>query len=150
MGMFTSVAHPDTGEEIQFKCGYDMCERYNVGDTVNWYVIDSWPGAGHLLDGVYDGYPNYWVIIKDHIIVAVEEKEEDVSETAMERRWGIEELPRETWSEKVWEEERICKEKAKKENEEFQASIYHLSGRQRLAASLAWPLRKKNEVLINC
>jgi len=42
MGMFTSVAHPNTREEIQFKCGYDMCERYNVGDTVNWYVIDSW------------------------------------------------------------------------------------------------------------
>jgi hypothetical protein len=79
MGMFTSVIHPDTGKEIQFKCGWDDCDTYRVGDTVDWYYAEDTPMCGKLLDNVYNGegltlrdtFTCYWIIIKDHKIHAV-------------------------------------------------------------------------------
>ena len=71
MGMFTSVVHPDDGRELQIKCGTDDCERYHVGDTVNWFIRKERPKSGKLVDGVYQAYDDDFVVIKDHKIVAV-------------------------------------------------------------------------------
>lgn len=83
MGMFTSVFLED-GTEIQFKAGGDDCDQYKVGDTVNWWVDKDHVGSCGLLDGIYAGcsgeirdnvntLKQWWVCIKDHVIVAVAE-----------------------------------------------------------------------------
>lgn len=72
MGMFTTIIHPDDGRELQIKCGWDQCETYKIGDSVKWHVIESCPGQGYLLDGIYSSYSKNgdddWVVIKNHII----------------------------------------------------------------------------------
>jgi hypothetical protein len=59
MGMFTSVAHPETGEEVQFKTGIDDCDWVTLGEEVPWQIWPDMPGRGKLLDGVYWGTDKY-------------------------------------------------------------------------------------------
>lgn len=99
MGMFTSVLHPKDGRELQIKSGFDDCDTYKLGDTVDWFV-SSYPFSGKLFDGVYSSYsdlgPDDWVIIKNHVVVAVEDKELDYDK--LYEKYGIQEPPRDLWS----------------------------------------------------
>jgi hypothetical protein len=73
MGMFSTVLYED--KEIQFKTGYDDCFTYKVGDTIDWVPDPYRPGED--INGIHSGCydvngPDYWVVVKDCVIVAVE------------------------------------------------------------------------------
>lgn len=147
MGMFTSVyvPHPDRrGKEldtenghhwleIQFKTGDDNCDRYHIGDEVDWWVDENHVGRSCLLDGVYEGcsvnardpktqrptsYGDWWVCVKDHEIAEVvpwdrtsdwggeeERMPWHVQRDLLHTKWMIpKEPPRELWTEAAWEQ----------------------------------------------
>lgn len=144
MGMFTSIIHPVDGRELQIKCGYDDCETYHVGDTVNWYVNKSWPKSGKLLDDVYDSYsnngPDCWVVIKDHIVVAVVSSDRDYD--SIKEEYQVKDLPDSEWPDEAWERQRQLEDSTKEKWAEYEKSISHLSGKERFAAIFAYPLRQ--------
>ncbi len=124
MSMYTSVLHPDTGQEIQFKTGRDVCDTYKVGDAVDWCISKSMPERGTLLDDVYIGrcgYPDtqhWWVVIKDHYLHAVLLAEMEVPElvtqngifkggmhrqrAAVYKRYGIVPQSFDSWPIEAW------------------------------------------------
>ena len=108
MGMFTSIIHPDDGRELQIKTGTDQCEWYKVGDTVRYYIDPKLYGMEGLADGVYTSYGDNGsddlVVIKDHVVVAVEPQLDDYKAFPLylqiERytdKWGIKPTPPTAW-----------------------------------------------------
>ena len=76
MGMFTRIKKDN--KVIQVKCGDDLCETYEIGDSVPFYVNPEEYGSASFADGAYDGVgeslndpDTYWVIIKDSKIHSV-------------------------------------------------------------------------------
>jgi len=76
MGMFTTIIHPESGEDIQIKMGHsDNMEVFKIGDR----VVD--------VDGVYEGAGEWdaetreitywWVVIKDSRAIAIEPMSEN-------------------------------------------------------------------------
>lgn len=98
MGMFTSIIHPEDGRELQIKSGIDDCDTYKLGDTVDWF-IGRYPFTGKLFDGVYSSYsdlgPDDWVVIKNHVVLAVEDK--DLDYDMLYEKYSIQEPPRDLW-----------------------------------------------------
>lgn len=141
MGMFTRIIHPKDGRELQIKSGYDDCETYHVGDTVSWYINKSWPRTGKLLDDVYDSYDDDWVVIKDHVVVAVVDREAG-DYNSLRERFEIQDIPDSAWPEEAWIKQREAENRHEKEYSEFLETIKHLSGKERLAAIFSYPIRK--------
>lgn len=105
MGMFTTILHG--GHEYQIKTGFDYCDTYQVGDTVDWKPDDRWPGS-HI-DGVYDdAHCKVWVVIKDRQVVAVEPRTDNVDtdwhadRPVLEAKYGITDPPHDLWPESAW------------------------------------------------
>lgn len=141
MGMFTSIIHPVDGRELQIKCGYDDCDTYHVGDTVDWYINRSYPRSGKLLDDVYQSYDDTWVVIKDHVVAAVLDKDAG-DYYSIKEKFQVKDLPDSEWPEESWIKYRKQQEESKKEWDDYLKSIEHLSGKERFAAILAFPLRR--------
>ena len=77
MGMFTSIRTKDD-KIIQIYCGNDLCETFNVGDTVPFYVNPEEMDSVSFADDAYGGYSEekgdnniYWVIIDKSMVKAV-------------------------------------------------------------------------------
>lgn len=116
MGSYTTVLHE--GVEIQFHTGDgDNYSTYKLGDELPFKIDPTFGGRGHFFDGVYDGhgrrdpvtqrYQHVWVVVKDHRITAlVEQVQLDEEAVPQYQRvleaHGIEEPPREWWSEEAW------------------------------------------------
>lgn len=60
------------------------------------------------------------------------------------KRWQIEiqDLPDSAWPEEAWIKQREVENRHEKEYSEFLETIKHLSGKEKLAAILAYPIRK--------
>ena len=115
MGLYTSVQHPETGKEIQFKCGNDFCAWITLGEPVDWTIRPNEPGTGYLLDGVYwgthgatsDGKGDWvsndvWVVIKDHVLVAIHDMHAPCEAWCL--WYDIDDKPpREWWTKEAWE-----------------------------------------------
>lgn len=139
MGMFTSVYVPYIGAgevEVQFKCGEDMCEKYRVGDMVEWRVDKDYYMQGKLLDDIYDGFSldeeldlsggkiktknvgrHWWVVISDHKIVEVVLKifqGNDDSEYNSDYNYKQYLELKEKWNVKKWDENWWTKEAKEK------------------------------------
>jgi len=142
--MFTTIIHPDDGRELQIKCGEDMCETYRVGDIVPWFVIKDWPESGYLLDDVYSSYSNNgdndWVIIKDHVVLAVESKDESYG--YLYDKYKIQKPARELWSEEAWIKYEEFKAELQKDHDEFEDSIKHLSAKEQAIQFFIRPLTR--------
>jgi hypothetical protein len=166
MGMFTSIIHPVDGRELQIKCGWDMCSTYRVGDNVGQYPSPQEPGGGYLLDDVYHGWGDAFVVIKDGVVAAVVDEEPVKAEVRAARpepsddedpdfvgidecisllraRWGVQDPPRELWSEEAWAAKAEREEQWRKEREEYEQSIAHLDGHARLAAVMGRMLKRR-------
>lgn len=131
MGLYTSVQHPETGNEIQFKTGFDACDWVDFGYPVPWAIFPEYPGEGYLLDDVYWGSHGHvqgvdddwvsddcWVVIKDHVLVAVHDMFAPYG--AWMLWYGIETPPREWWTEEVWA---ANAERARVAEEEYQKDL---------------------------
>jgi len=155
MSCFTSIIHE--GIEHQIKTGDDICDRYKLGDVVDWGISKDYPRQGTLLDGVYRScsYPDaedHWVVIKDHKVHAIfpvekctDECDDDCnhpSESELEKKYGIEQLPDSAWSAKGWKRKWERDAKFDKEREEFEASVAHLPPQERFASYLVRPLMR--------
>lgn len=123
MGMFTS-AIDDRGREFQFKCGWDDCDTYRVGDKVDQRVFPDELFGGKLLDGAYHAeYCRWeggkavdrdekWVVIKGGVFVAWADVErddegclvggEDVQADVVARRFGVVPYPLDTWTDAAY------------------------------------------------
>lgn len=84
MGLFTSICH--NGDEIQIKTGLDMCNWYDVGDTVGDYIED----------GVYKGIRTqahsekhhwWWVVIDERVVQTPFQKKEGESQLHAMKRY---------------------------------------------------------------
>jgi len=121
--------HPETGEEIQIKTGFDGCAWYElqVGDEVPWEIYENYPGEGFFLDGVYGGIHrgdprDVWVIVKDHTLIDI--IEEHAPWEAWMKFYRIPaEPPREWWGEEAWQALEDRRVRAKEEWEERSASF---------------------------
>lgn len=148
MGVFTTVIHPVTGVELQFKCGYDNCDTYKVGDTVDWRIVPDRPMCGRLLDDVYlaGGYgktPYCWVIIRNHIVRGVinTEMEDDGSirdyacqYALMRKLYKVERSPESWWTDQVWAE---TAKKAERDKERMSdAVLYGMTTEQKATISM--------------
>jgi hypothetical protein len=130
--MFTSITHPVGDREIQIKTGSDSCDTYRLGDKVDWYADPFRPGRGKLLDGVYSGnslervngeYKHpfddkkfiEWVIIKNHTVHAIVLAPIGFEyQETLEKQFGIQPLPRNTWCRAAYKLEAHMEAKAKK------------------------------------
>ena len=123
MGMFTSVID-ERGREFQFKCGWDDCDTYRVGDKVDQRVYPDELFAGKLLDGAYHAEcgrweggklvdrDERWVVIKAATVVALVPVErdaegclvggEDVQADVVARRHGVMPYPLDTWTDAAY------------------------------------------------
>ena len=135
MGMFTTIIHPNDGRDLQIKTGWDSCDIYSVGDTVDWFLSES-PGSGTLLDGAYESFEDDWVIIKDHKVHAIVPRGEDVHEGTLWKQFELQAPGRSNWTEEAWEEQRVRREAAKAEAAEFTARIAHLPPAERMGAHI--------------
>lgn len=70
MGMFSSSRHPVTGDELQFKTGYDQCEWFEIGDPVP-QRRSSTPGEMEFADGFYEAISGIGPYNPDYIAVIV-------------------------------------------------------------------------------
>ena len=109
MGSFTRIVHPDTGAELQIKIGYDICDWYNLGDKIPWTANPNCPGK-HI-DGVYRSSsfdePDYYVVIKNCIIVAVENIISDENQyTNLMQKYNIQSPDSSIWTGEQWQESR--------------------------------------------
>ena len=120
MSCYTSVIHPVTGDELQFKTGYDSCDKYCVGDTVDFKIRTQFAGKAHLNDDAYytescshdlrEVTGRYFVIIKDHKVHEVVDAILDADgcpDVVRQRCWlcqkyGLEPLPIDSWSDEAW------------------------------------------------
>jgi hypothetical protein len=155
--MFTSVLHPLTGDEIQIKSGWDDCEWYKLGDTVDWRIRPDRPLEGKLLDGAYEGESTYWdyeqkkivwtghcwVVIKNHVIVAVEAMEMSPPELRdrdgmfrggfyaqqafIEKKHGVRPPSLDLWSMEAWAAYARREEMHRRQLWEWNAEDYGLS-----------------------
>lgn len=160
MGLFTSIIHPVDGREIQIKCGWDECETYKVGDNVGQHPFPNHAGEGYLLDDVYHGWGDAFVVVKDGVIAAVVDDEpaktavraartqpsddEEPDFVGIEEcciflraKWGVQDPPREWWPEQAWAAKSEREERWRKEREEFEQSIAHLDPALRFGATLS-------------
>ncbi len=153
MGMFTSVIHPETGHEIQFKCGWgDDCDTYRLGDTVDWRYDPDTPMGGKLLDGAYYGESfkgnkstgHWWIVIKDHTIIAVEQVEthpdgtpDDVliregifrggctgQQAHVEAKYKVELPPLDAWTVKAWAKKAMDEERSRRRERAWDIEDY--------------------------
>lgn len=142
MGMYTSIAHPEDGRELQIKCGEDTCAWFEVGDDVGAEPDPENPGSGYLLDDVYDSYsnrgPDDWVIISGGKIVAVESRDEDPA--LLRAKYNVLPPPREWWTEEAWERKAQREAEHKAKFDKFMESIAHLPEEQRLAKTMVYPI----------
>jgi hypothetical protein len=149
MGTYTNIRHPEDGRELQIHTGWDDCDYYNVGDTVDWSLSPLQPGCGTLLDGAYPSYSERgdddWVIIKDHKVHAVIPRGEDIYEGSLWKRFALQSPPRDLWTEEAWAEKEKRQELARAEYEDFRRSIAHLPPKEQLAMALARPLMRRLE-----
>ena len=155
MGMFTSVRHPQDGHELQIKTGWDSCDWYDVGDEVKWSIDKQFPGSGTLLDGVYRSHDDHLIVIKDHIIKAVENPPIkhgsvdidaiSVKEEQLIEKYDIRPLPRELWSEELWDERERREIKYEREALEFRDEMErgNVTPKQQLAYWMTRPLRNQ-------
>lgn len=128
MGMFTTILleGEDKGE-VQIKTGFDYCDTYKVGDTIDF--DPSYWGPGAWIDGAHFGLHQdgrlVIVAIKDKTIVAVE-TDPDVGHKEIIEKYGIlTKAPRVLWSEDEWaEKERRDAEAIKR----YQASLDRFDG----------------------
>lgn len=168
MGMFTSILYDN--KEYQIKCGYDLCETFNVGDKVNQYPSPYIAGEGYLLDGIYSAviYPDdeclYYVIIKDSIVQPIQKfsfnkpKEDnwdeyweahDIFYSNLLDKFPINSPPREFWTEEAWKRKEEIERQLKQEQEEYKKELqelkenYSYSPEKLIAAILANPLKKR-------
>jgi hypothetical protein len=156
MGMFTSIRHPVGGREIQIKIGDDFCEWYNVGDKIKW-APSRW-NVGYHPDDIYQGicYPDQdaFVVIRDLVVVHVEDVESDTSDNdeeltmrdlqlrRLEKEYPIKSLHESLWKSE-WIEENL--ESKRKAHEEFEAYRKSLSGKSKdeiLGALFAYPIAR--------
>ena len=127
MSMFTTLTLND-GTEIQFKTYRDDMDNYKLGDLVAGKGYAHIAGCGRLLDGVYDGlsgqYPDildWWVVIKDHhLVAAVRCRCGDGSPTYQQihDQYQVIEPPDNLWPPEAWEELRQREKRHKAEFEE--------------------------------
>jgi hypothetical protein len=103
MGMFTRILHPDDMRELQIKTGDDDLETYSVGDKVDWHIRKDYPCQGTLLDGAYDSYSDRgeddWVIIRNHQVLCVVPREENLQAQDLEEKYKITPYDRNWWTE---------------------------------------------------
>jgi hypothetical protein len=121
--MFTS-AIDDRGREFQFKCGWDDCDTYRLGDKVDQKVFPDELFAGKLLDGAYHAehgrwvggklidHAEKWVIIRNGFFVALVDVERDaggqmidgeyVQGDVIARRHGVMPYPLDTWTDAAY------------------------------------------------
>jgi hypothetical protein len=103
MGMFSTVIHD--GKEFQFKTGCDDCVTYKVGDKIDWTPDAFWPGS-HI-DGVHSAChdidkPDWWVIVKGCVIVAVEPPADLDDYKRLYEKYGITEPDPKLWTKAQW------------------------------------------------
>ncbi len=123
MGMFTSVIDA-AGREYQFKCGWDDCDTYRVGDKVDQKVYPDSLYAGKLLDGAYlaehcrweNGrsvdHDEKWAVIAKGVLVALDPVErdadgairdgEDTQSWVVALRHGAVETPLSSWTDAAY------------------------------------------------
>ena len=158
MGSYTRVRHPEDGRELQIKIGDDVCALYDVGDRIEWSA-NRW-NVGQHIDGVYSSYSNMgnddFVIINDCIIVGVEKRLECPEDCEDSPDWevynnqsynlfvkyNIQKADDSLWSAEDWEYLSEINKRIKKEQEEFAASISHLSAEERLFSTMIGPIRR--------
>lgn len=159
MGMFTTIETPE-GWDIQIYTGRDNCERYRVGDEVNWRFHET-ALEGTLLDGVYPGEAyewvgggisngrysgksekrgDFWVVIKDHMVVAITPIERDANgeykggELAQQAfvmaRYGVKEPPLDAWSDAAWARHAQQQERSRRRQRQWDAEDYGKSPEQ--------------------
>jgi len=153
MGMFTTISD-DLGNSVQIKCGWDDLEEYKVGDTVNWRIIPDSPGSVYLPDDVYLGiggkdseeaiaYEDWWVVIKNHVVLEMFPYEEGDTYPELKARYRIQDPPEDLWPAELWAEKREREARVAAEMKEFEESIAHLSRKDRLAALAARVLKTR-------
>jgi len=149
MGMYTSIAHPKDGRELQIKTGSDECQNYKVGDEIPWSPDPYWPGD-HI-DGAYRSYSDNgyddWVIIKNRIVQEVVVDEDDLSYSSLESEFNIQPPPRSLWSDEAWERYDKIKRETHKEFEDHIKAIEKNKDRpvttmEHLGAAMAFPLTR--------
>lgn len=161
MGCFTSI-YKD-GVEYQIYGGDDTCKRYNVGDKVDSYVMQSYK-SGHLLDNIYESYTEdeskrYYVVIENSIAVSIESirkqlihENDDEYDLFFENeynniknKYSFKEYPDSLWSEKskIEYEQRI--QDSEKRINELIETIKDLSYAEKLGKLLAYPLTIRHD-----
>lgn len=143
MGMYTSVILDD-GTDVQFKTGWDDCDRFKVGDPVPWRVIPDNPPEGFLLDGVYDAvsgryspearkeiYSGWWVVIKDHRIHEVVPRTADEVSYAQEchlfHRYALEHPDPKLWTEAAWASKALRDEEERRRRIAWEARTFGMT-----------------------
>jgi len=112
--MFSTVVYD--GKEFQFKTGYDDCDTFRVGETIAWTPDPFWPGS-HI-DGVHSAchdirQPDWWVIVKDCVIVAVEPPVDLDDYKRLYEKYGITKPDPRLWTKEQWKAKRKREKKAK-------------------------------------
>jgi hypothetical protein len=142
VGLFTSIIKPN-GVEIQIKTGFDTCDTYKLGDTVDYLIHKDLFMSGGIFDGVYDSTSDKgrddWVIIKGHKIIALRNKR--YLYPTLIRQYKIKEPSSLLWTKKAREEYKERQRLLEIEEKKFEASIKHLSPREKLIACFARPIK---------
>ena len=144
MGMFTSIIHPKDGRELQIKAGNDACETYHVGDKVSFLINKDTYLSGGLFDGVYGSTSSKpgrddWVIIKNHKIIKV--CSHRFTYKYLIKKYKIKSPKRSLWPKEVYDRYVKIQKKLEKEDKKFEASIKHLSPRDKLGAYMGRSIR---------
>lgn len=163
MGMFTRIIVEIDGkeDEIQIKTGNDQLDIYKVGDKVDWKIDKNWYREGTLLDGVYegtggnhrDGYKDYYVVIKDHIVKEFVEIEKDkdgypINENLYDelyKKYNIQELDDSNWTQESKEKYLKRQEDYEREFEEWKKKVNfdNLSEEQQIGLLITRPIMHK-------
>jgi hypothetical protein len=143
VGLFTSIIKPN-GVEIQIKTGFDSCDTYKLGDTVDYLINKDLFMYGGIFDGVYDstssnGGRDDWVIIKGHKIIALRNKR--YLYPTLVRQYKIKQPSSLLWTKKAREEHKEQQRLLNIEERKFEASIKHLSPREKLIACFVRPFK---------
>ncbi len=160
MGCYTSIYKDKI--EYQIYGGDDTCETYNLGDKVNFRIIQNSYKQGHLLDGIYEAYTydknyNYYIIIEQAVITNVEkirkqheDEDDDSFEVFFEQeyinlkfKYSFKEYPDSLWSKKskIEHEQRIL-DNERDINKYFE-TMKDLPSTEKLAKFLTYPLTNK-------
>ena len=140
MGLFTSIIKPN-GVEIQIKTGFDSCDTYKLGDTVDYLINKDLFMYGGIFDGVYDstydGVRDVWVVIKDHKIIAL--RSERYHYQTLINQYKIKKPNKLLWTKKAREEHKEQQRLLRAEERKFENSIKHLSFKEKLSACFVRP-----------